>query len=249
MKQLLAVFSFIFISMFCVAQQDSITAVFAFPITDYMPEQNDSMTIVQVQLPDVPVVNINQNQLGVLKRRFEPGIPYDSSRIGWGRCQLVKGDYRYFGLHLDAGMKPKPGDLLYLRITIPLAYKGCLFDISRQHIHLQMVDDRYIYRKEDVYWFTSAADENKLLDSLLADIHYTGSVMLKQMADQNQMMDDGIYKGRKLFNAMQEATRTELITFLRFINARPLKYAGHSWKISEIFATWMVSGTPHVVEK
>ena len=44
------------------------------------------------------------------------------------------------------------------------------------------------------------------------------------------------------------AKRSELELFLKYIIARPKNYAGNSWKISEIFATWIDGGTPTVVE-
>lgn len=248
MKRLFASAILLAVTTLSFAQKDSVKSIFAFPITDYMPEQNDSLVIVQVQLPDAYVVDIPKNQMGILKHRFQSGKELDTALIGFGRCSLVKGDYRYFGLNLYPGQTASAGDLMYISLTIPLIYKGELFNISRHHIHLQMVDDNYIYSREEVYSFKNAEDENKILDSLVADIRYTGKVMLDQMPNQNQLMTEGLFKGKKLFVAMQQATRKDLITFLRYVSVRPQKYAGHSWKISEIFATWMVSGTPHVVE-
>lgn len=248
MKRLFASILLVAITTVSFAQTDSVKAIFAFPITDYMPEKNDSVVIVQVQLPDASAVDIPKNQLGILKHRFENGKELDTNMIGFGRCSLIKGDYRYFGIAVYPGRTASPGDLLYMQLTVPLAYKGELFNLSRYHIHLQMVDDSYIYRREDVYFFQNAGDENKILDSLVADIRYTGKVMTEQMPEQNQLMTEGIFKGKKVFAAMQGTTRKDLVTFLRYVNARPQKYAGHSWKISEIFATWMVSGTPHVVD-
>jgi hypothetical protein len=247
MKRIVTALLCLAITSAAMAQKDSVTAIFAFPITSYMPEKNDSLVVVQVQLPDASVVDIPEKKVGVVRARFNSVGSFDTASLGWGRCQLVKGDYRYFGIHLYKGKEVQPGDLIYLRLTIPLSYRGYLFDLSRNYIHLQMVDDRYIYRREDVYLFNSEGEENQLLDSLVADIHYTGKVMLEQMPTQNQLINDGIFKGQKLFAAMQQANLGSLIKFLRYINARPQKYAGHSWKISEIFATWMVSGTPVVV--
>jgi hypothetical protein len=247
MKKMVCVFVFSLLGSLVWAQRDSVTAVFAFPITEYMPEKNDSLAIVQVQLPDASVVDIGLNRLGVLRRRYQSGRPYDTAVIGWGRCRLVKGDHRYFGIHLNNKNEPQPGDLLFMQLTIPLAYNGYLFPLSRNYIHLQMVDDRYVYRREDVYTFTSAADENKILDSLVADIRYTGRAMSEQGSNDDQLVNSGMFKGQKMFAAMQAATRSQLISFLKYMNARPQKYAGHSWKISEIFATWMVSGAPEVI--
>lgn len=248
MKRFIASLFLLAPAVMSMAQKDSVRSFFAFPISEYMPEKNDSVVVVQVQIPDASIVDIPLNKLGILKHRYQNGKTLDTASIGYGRCSLIKGDYRYFGIRLYSGQTASPGDLVYLQLTIPLKYKGELFDISRHHIHLQMVDDSYIYRREDVYHFQNATEENKILDSLVADIHYTGRVMSGQMPEQNQVMNDGLFNGKKLFDAMQQATRKDLITFLRYINARPQKYAGHSWKISEIFATWMVSGTPHLVD-
>jgi hypothetical protein len=82
----------------------------------------------------------------------------------------------------------------------------------------------------------------------VSDIRFTGSEMLKQMPDYNKLVKGGIYDGKKLFDAMQAVKRSELELFLKYITARPKKYAGNNWKISEIFATWMDGATPTVVE-
>ena len=247
MKPVIALLACLFISVSPFAQKDTVTALFAFPVTDYMPEKNDSIVIVQVQLPDASVVDITENQLGIMRHRYSSGKTLDTANIGWGRCHLVKGDYRYFGIHLNKGQEVQPGDLIYMQLSVPLAYHGYLFDLSRNYIHLQMVDDSYIYRREDVYLFNNREEEWRLLDSFVSDIQYTGREMLQQMPDNNQAINDGLFKGKKLFDAMQQVTRADLVKFLRYINARPRKYAGQSWKISEIFATWMVNGTPMVV--
>ena len=48
---------------------------------------------------------------------------------------------------------------------------------------------------------------------------------------------------------MQATTRTDVEKFLKYMAARPKKYAGNVWKISEVFATWMVNNTPVVAEE
>jgi hypothetical protein len=62
------------------------------------------------------------------------------------------------------------------------------------------------------------------------------------------VLPDGIFKGKKLFATMQLITDKDVIAFLKYISARPAIYAGGTWKFSEIFATWMASGTPTVQE-
>lgn len=229
------------------AQVDTLEKLVAFKITDYMQKANDSIVIVQVQLPDAWPAPIREKQLGLLKHSFQQGVTLDTASIGWGRCQLIKGDYCYFALHLYKNQQPTAGDLLYTRMKVPVAHDGLLLSVMNHAIDFTDVGGTPFLVGQ--YIFTvDQKKETALLDSMVSDIRYTGNAMLQQMPEQNQLMDDGIYKGQKLFDAMQAATRNQLIDFLTYIKARPTKYAGHTWKISETFATWMVSGTPRVVE-
>ena len=85
-----------------------------------------------------------------------------------------------------------------------------------------------------------------MIDSLVADIQFTGKEMLQQNDGQDQNISGGIFNGKKLFAAMQTATAAHVKAFLDYVNARPQKYAGNNWKIAETFATWMAGGTPMV---
>jgi hypothetical protein len=49
-------------------------------------------------------------------------------------------------------------------------------------------------------------------------------------------------------NMKNKTTVADVKTFLKYVAARPTKYAGKPWKISEIFATRVVTGAPTVIE-
>ena len=83
---------------------------------------------------------------------------------------------------------------------------------------------------------------------MIADIQFTGNAMKKQMPDQNKQIEGGLFKGKKLFEAMETISRKELEEFFKYIVARPERYAGNTWKLSEIVATWMVNKAPQVIE-
>ena len=53
--------------------------------------------------------------------------------------------------------------------------------------------------------------------------------------------------GKKIFEAMETTTRKELEEFLKYVIARPVKYAGNRWKLSEIFATWVINKSPQAI--
>ena len=83
-----------------------------------------------------------------------------------------------------------------------------------------------------------------LIARLKEDIVYTGAAMLKQNDSQQQLIKDGDFKGSNLFDAMTAIKEGDVMNFLRYVWARPVKYSGGAWHISEVFATWMTSGTP-----
>jgi hypothetical protein len=229
------------------AQKDSTDKIFAFKITGYIKAQNDSIVIVQVLKPASLPVAILDKQLAVLNHCYKSGTRLDTAMIGWGRCNLIKGEYYYFGIRLKKLQQASEGDLLYAKVKVPFVYDGLLLNVMNHAIGFTNVFGGNMVPSNSVFTNTKM-DELRLLDSMVNDIHFTGSEMLKQMPEQNRVVKGGIYDGKKLFDAMQAVTRNELELFLKYIIARPKNYAGNSWKISEIFATWMDGSTPTVVE-
>ena len=242
---------FIFLLLFSndkiFSQADTTELLFAFRINEYKVALNDTTTVVQVLLPDASPVIIKEKQLGVLKHRYESGTTYDTSLVGWGRCQLIKGQYYYFAIHHEKGIEPEQGNLLYTKIKVPLHYNGLLLGIGAHAVSLTKVDETQFYYAIDIFSMNKDR-ENEILDSMVADIQFTGKMMQQQSDSQDQTITGGMYDGKKLFVAMQMVKRDELIEFLKFIIARPGKYAGNLWKISETFATWMINATPQVVK-
>jgi hypothetical protein len=229
------------------AQKDSVDKIYAFKITGYIKSPNDSVTIVQVLKPASLPVTIMDKQLAVLNHCYKAGAEPDTAMIGWGRCNLIKGEYYYFGIRLKKMQQATEGDLLYAKVKVPYVYDGLLLNVMKHAIGFTNVYGANFLNVNSVFSNTKM-DELNLLDSMVNDIRFTGTEMLKQMPDYNKPVKGGIYDGIKLFDAMQAVKRNELELFLKYITARPKNYAGNSWKISEIFATWMDGATPTVVE-
>jgi hypothetical protein len=229
------------------AQNDSVEKVFAFKITGYIKPLTDSSTAVQVLKPALFPAVIKDKQLGVLYHAYKNGTELDTAMIGWGRCSLIKSDYYYFGIRLQKMQQPSEGDIIYLKVTVPYVYDGLLLNVMSHAVQFTNVYGENFMNSNAIFTNTKK-DEDVILDSMLSDIRYTANAMFQQMPGQNQLIKDGIYKGQKLFTAMLFAKRNELELFLKYIIARPKNYAGNNWKISEIFATWMVGGTPTVIE-
>lgn len=247
MRHLLTTVAALFFSLIAFSQTDSTEVMFAFRITGYSVKLNDSVTVVQVLLPDASPVSIKQGQIAVLKHRYENNV-YDSSMIGWGRCSLIKSNYYYFSVHKYHEEEPAQGDLLYTKCKAPVKYIGLLFNISRHAISLTKVDESQFYYSNDIFSEISPEKEKVILDSMVADIRFTGKAMLEQAPQMNKEVKGGIYNGKKLLSAMQEVRRSEVEDFLKFMGTKPAKYAGNVWKISEVFATWMINETPTAKE-
>jgi len=235
----------LFLFFNCFSQKDSVEVLFAYRITDYKVKLNDSVTVVQINLPDALPLSIMDKQIGILKHRYEDGA-LDTNLIGWGRCHLIKGNYYYFAIHKTGNEEPEQGDLLYTKAKTPNYYKSLLFDINRHAMSLTTVDESQFYHAAEVF-LLNQQKEKALLDSMVADIKFTGGAMKKQMPEQNQLVEGGLFNGKKLFDAMEATTRKELEEFLKYVIARPERYAGNTWKLSEIFATWIVSKAPQVI--
>ena len=60
----------------------------------------------------------------------------------------------------------------------------------------------------------------------------------------NKKIANGTYRDKMMFDIMKTATRKDLSDFLDFVIGWPGKYAGNDWKLSEIFATWLIAGAP-----
>jgi hypothetical protein len=225
------------------SQADTSQKFFAFRINDYKVKLNDSVIIVQVSLPDAWPLRVQKGQMAVLKHRFESGKPYDTSIIGWGRCDLIKSNYYYFGIHHDQEQEPQQGDLLYTKMSVPVVYNGVLYKAGSHAISFTKVDESQFYYNVDIFSMQKEK-EAEILDSMAADIQFTGKAMLKQSPEQDRDVKGGIYDGKKLFTAMQQVKRSEVEEFLNYVIAWHGKYAGNVWKISEVFATWMINATP-----
>ena len=234
---------FLFINGY--SQKDSVEVLFAYRITNYTVNLNDSITIVQVNKPGLLPVSINEKQIGILKHRYENGN-LDTNLIGWGRCNLIKGDYYYFSIRKYSNEEPEEGDLLYTKCKALSFYKSLLFDVNTHAINLTTVYEAQFYDVAELFQL-NAQKEKTLLDSMVADIRFTGTEMKKLMPGKNQLVVGGLFDGKKIFEAMETTTRKELEEFLKYVIARPVKYAGNTWKLSEIFATWVVSKSPQVI--
>jgi hypothetical protein len=229
------------------AQADTTKVVRAFPITGYIVDLSDSMKVVQVKLPDG--MSIAEKQVGLLQGMYRDKHS-DTITIGAGRCNLIKGEYYYFTINYkQSGRLPGEGDLLYTMVRRTPVYRGNIVRLAAYYIGLQNVYGNPLYDRYTIFSKWEKKDEEALMDSLVADIHFTGNYFLNNNPAMNITIKGGKYDGKMVLNTMMKCDKTDVTDFLEYMIVRPRLYAGHEWKISEIFATWLSEGAPSVIKK
>lgn len=229
-----------FLSTVTGAQQDQWLR--AFPITSYMVPLNDTTVVVQVELPEY--VRFKEKQIGLIKGVYESDHA-DTTQKGYGRCYLIKGDYFYFSIsHNTSGRMLKEGDLLYTFMDRTPIHFGLAPKLAAHFIRLQDVYDHPFYDRYVIFTRWTEADDRNFVDSLVADIRFTGEYFQTHDPSMDQVIQQGAFAGKKVLSLMQTCEQGWVIDFIRYMLDRPKLYAGGSWKISEIFATWLTSGAP-----
>ena len=226
------------------AQTDTTKNLRAFPITDYIIDLNDSVKLVQLEMPDG--LKLKDKQLGIIWGVYE-GSKNETVQKGYGRCHLVKGNYYYFAIgNNSSGLLLKKGDLLYTFMEPADIYQGYIPKLASHFIRLLDVYDEPFYDRYFVFNKWAKEDEQRTIDSIIADIKFTGNYFLENNPSMDVIIKSGVYAGKSTLKIMAACKSNDLINFFEYINARPRLYAGKEWKASEVFATWLSEGAPTV---
>ena len=238
---------FLAISVSAQSQTDTTRWLRAFPITDYIVSLNDTVKVVQVEMPDG--LFIKKDQLGLLYGVYATSSA-DAVEKGYGRCYLIKNNYFYFPIrNNESGIEIKKGDLIYAYMDKTDIHYGQIPQIAAHFIRLLNVYDSALYDRYIIFNQWTEKEERQLIDSMVADIEFTGTYFLENNPDMDVEIKTGDYKGRSTLKTMIGCKPADVKDFLDYIIARPRNYAGREWKISEIFATWLAEGAPKVIKQ
>lgn len=241
MKFFLAL-GFIFFHLSASSQQDSSLRLRAFPITDYIVVVDDSIQIVQVELPDGFTIPLNQ--MGILYGTYI-NSQSDARMKATGKCHLVKGNYHYFGMVVPKNVvAPVKDDIVYTFVKRTSVYEKYVIPVATHFTGLLNVYGERLYDRFLVFSGWTEKDEIRFMDSVRADIRFTGQYMLSNQPELDKVIASGPYKGQSTLYIMAEASNKDIEGFFRYVIANPRIYAGREWKISEIFATWLSEGSP-----
>jgi len=245
MKKILLI-AILFYSINCYAQADNTKQLRAFPITSYIVDLNDSVKVVQLEMPDG--LTIKEKQIGLLRGVY--GTSHDDTVLkGYGRCNLIKGNYYYFTIgHNTSYVAPKEGDLIYVFLDKTDAFYGQIPKLASHFIQLLSVYDEPFYDRYIIFNQWTENEEKALIDSMVKDIKFTGNYFMENNPSMDKVVPSGKFKGKKILTVMAECKPDDVKDFMSYVYARPLLYAGRKWKVSEVFATWAIEGAPTVIK-
>jgi len=224
------------------AQTDTTKWLRAFPITGYMVDLNDSVKVVQLLMPEGHV--IKDKQLGLIRGTYRSAAS-DTAMKGYGRCNLIKGDYYYFTISKNqSGIPLQEGDLLYTFMDKTAIYYGRIVKLASYFIQLQDVYKNRFFDRYTVFLQWTEEDEKAIIDSMVRDIKFTGDYFLKSDTSKNMLIKKGTFNGKRVLDVMASCDPGFVTDFIDYLLIRPRQYAGREWKITEIFATWLIEGAP-----
>lgn len=165
--------------------------------------------------------------------------------IGAGTVRIIHNNYVELTALLNPGKKVRKGDMAMFLVPMKVPAGDTLFfKMARHDIAFKTVDDSLFYNRNIMLSQPESYPTFKILDAMAKDIRFTGKAMAAQNDGQDRTIKIGQYRGQKLFALMQKITAADVLKFIRYVYARPDKYKAHTWKVSETFATWVISGSP-----
>lgn len=236
---------FVLITSFTVFSQGKKDWLVSYPITSYILEE-DNVVIVQAHIPnDLAALKIEKDAYTILKKSYSNDADAEDKEGAAMKCMLIKGEYHYLACKsADIAFTPVAGDLLYYFIKKPSTAKLSLVPVASKSISFSDVNDNEICNAGAVLTKWSKAQNAKAIDEMIKDIKTVGNYYLENGEIENYAINEGRYKGRKLFDVMVSCTAADVDAFLKYVAKRFNKYAGQNWKISEVFATWVNAGGP-----
>ncbi len=140
-----------------------------------------------------------------------------------------------------------------VKIPTETLRENVFFNIISKGIDFQTLEDGYTLfgYYSSMYEMTKPSWQKDCLASMVKEIRKVGAAMNEQKDGQNRLIQgkDNPYRGKMLFDVMEQATENDVMEFLKYVSVKPFIYMGQEHKLAEVFATWVDSGAPRVVSK
>jgi tetratricopeptide (TPR) repeat protein len=140
------------------------------------------------------------------------------------------------------------GDMIKLPARVKETYNtSIIYELSLLNIDFLTNASKPLYHVRQVMNSEDPELENDILSIMKTDIIETADIIRPLIPDNpswGEPQEAGRFKGISLVDALEQVTNEDVLSFLRFVESFPGKYMGHTWKINETYATWIINATP-----
>ncbi len=236
-------------------RDNATTKNFNFRIKSIVNSKNDS---VWISIPFGQIIGIEKGIKGKVYSADNDQEP-TRSNIYLGKAEIVAVDlYETTVLILVENSKdPKnmirEGDLVGIPIPYTTkSYKSVFFRFTQKNIEFLDRYDVPFYPIGQLLQVDDQEMENIQLRLMSYDCRKVAEFIRPKIPENPQWdleLKHGKYAGKKMVDILDGTSPEDLMTFFDFMSSFPGRYLGKSWKISEIFATWLINNAPLGEEK
>jgi tetratricopeptide (TPR) repeat protein/CHAT domain-containing protein len=140
------------------------------------------------------------------------------------------------------------GDMVRLPARLPVIESPSIFmELANLNIDFLDISSEPLYHPRHLIYFDSPELESVMLKKMQDDILETLELIRPLAADEPSWTapaPSGRFRGLNMIEAMEKTQPADILAFLEFVNSYPGIYMGHSWKINETYATWIIHNCP-----
>lgn len=160
------------------------------------------------------------------------------------RGAVIKLEDHATELKLSVQIEPVNTDAVaFYSVEIPPALvDDALTELAALHIELRaLATPAPMYSLAELLAKPTDATRSQIRRLLLAEIKLQAELAKSVLTLR---IEGGRFHGRSLAQAFVDSTDADVAAFLDFVRAFPGKYIGNTWKLVEVYATWIINRTP-----
>ncbi|MCB9761055.1 MAG: CHAT domain-containing protein [Alphaproteobacteria bacterium] len=164
--------------------------------------------------------------------------------LGMAQVEAIGAETATVTLNVSGDAPARVGDLAELPVFIhPRATPSVLFDLGLRHVLFTDTDGQLLlsYRDMEDTW---PGDLDAAAAPVFAEYVRDNAWLAEQVEGGETPIGLGRYPDVSLAQAMKKTDASDVMGFLRFVDAYPGRYLGHEWDFLEVYATWVVNGGP-----
>ncbi len=173
-----------------------------------------------------------------------------NTRLGKFKVKTV---YPNFSIgEVDAVKEGDPFYQIYVddMAAVPIRFprkpkKDVLLEVSLLNIKFIDNEGNWIAHPRTLMYYSSPQLENDVYGSMKSQINKIyDQLHTDTTALYHAILQGGRFKGKSMMDAMRDTKYEDLRAFFSFVRSFPANYMGGTWKIGEVYATWIINNAP-----